>query len=123
MNKLIIILLILAMAGCTGTSQKPLLYVPQPTVGLGNVPFDSSYHIRYKLINRGGKTLMVDTVTASCGCSIPEHTRYTIPPMDSAELVVYFKPPETGDFDKKIVIKSNTDSMFTIVSFNGIAQK
>lgn len=123
MNKLLFFIPALAFAACTTAPGKAKLYIPHATIELGNIKFDSSCDLQYTLVNKGNAVLSVDTITASCGCTIPAATRYTIKPMDSAELVVHFKPADTGTFDKKVIIKSNTDSNFTVVSFRGKAQK
>jgi hypothetical protein len=117
------LLLAVIIASCKAPYGKPRLHISNPSVNLSTVPFDSSCSIRYTMINTGGTMLVIDTVTASCGCTMPAITRYTIPPMDSAELKVTFKPPDTGTFNKKVIIKNNTDSVFTVVSFYGVAQK
>jgi hypothetical protein len=125
MSKQIIKYLLLAVviASCKTPAGKARLTISNPAVNLSTIRFDSSCNIRYTMINTGEEALVIDTVTASCGCTMPAITRYTIQPMDSAELMVRFKPPDTGAFNKKVVIKNNTDSVFTVVSFYGIAQK
>lgn len=125
MNKRIIKYLLLAVviASCKATPGKARLKISNPAVNLSTVRLDSSCTIRYTMINTGEGPLIIDTVTASCGCTMPAITRYTIQPMDSAELTVKFKAPDTGAFNKKVVIKNNTDSVFTVVSFYGTAKK
>ena len=111
------------LAGCRTELKKPGLLIVPPTRLLPDVKLDSTYTIAFQLINNGGANLLIDTVTASCGCSVPTIDRKQLPPRDTALLLVSFKPPDTGAFDKKIVIKSNIDSLFSIVSFTGTAKK
>lgn len=123
MNKLLLYLLLLVSASCTAPGGKARLVVTHPMVDLSTIRFDSTYSISYTMLNNGDKELIVDTVSASCGCTIPAATRFRIQPDDSAALLIKFKPVDTGSFNKKVIIKSNTDSSFTVVSFYGNAQK
>lgn len=123
MNKLLVLFIGLILMACNTRARKAQLRVVNPAVNLSTIAFDSTYAIKYVLHNNGSGNLVVDTVSASCGCTIPASTRFTIPPADSAVLVVNFKPAEPGAFDKKVIIKSNTDSVFSVVSFYGNAEK
>lgn len=114
---------LMLFAGCKTEIKKPGLLIVPSTRVLQEVKLDSSYTIAYQLINTGGASLLIDTVTASCGCSVPTIDRKQLLPLDTALLLVSFRPPDTGAFDKKIVIKSNIDSLFSIVSFTGTAKK
>lgn len=106
---------------CSVDEKKPILLIPVSTVNLAEIKFDSSYQVVYNLYNRGEGILVVDTVTASCGCTTPSVSKKIVEPGDSSVLVVGYKPVDTGWFDKKIVIKSNTNDSFSIVSFQGRA--
>ncbi|MCX6316401.1 MAG: DUF1573 domain-containing protein [Bacteroidetes bacterium] len=115
--------LVVLMTSCTASKQKPRLHIPKSRIDLATIKADSAYMLQYSLINTGTGVLSIDTVTASCGCTIPTATKYEIAPQDSVLLTVQFKPPDTGDFDKKLVIRSNTDSIYTVLSFYGKAEK
>jgi len=117
---LIYALLIMA---CTIRETGPDLYITQPHLVLGEISFDSMYTVRYNLRNKGGTSLLIDTITTSCGCSVPTIDSKIIAPGRTATLEVSFKPADTGRFNKKILIKSNTDSSFSVVSFSGRAVK
>lgn len=122
MNKLFYGAALIILAACHTKTRKAQLTITNPAIDLSEVQLDSTYYVRYSMHNTGDAELVVDTVSASCGCTIPDKTKYTIRPADSASLIVNFKPPEPGAFEKKIIIKSNTDSTFTVVSFYGIAK-
>ena len=87
---------------------------------LGIIYFDSSYHLQYVISNSGNADLLIDTITSSCGCSLPSISKKTISPKDTALVTVKFKPVDKGEFNKSLVIKSNTDSMFTVLRFKGV---
>lgn len=99
------------------------MYIDNQVINLQEIGYDSVTTIQYGLINKGKGVLVIDTATASCGCTVPTIKKRNISPGDSTLLLVEFKPVDTGRFDKKVVIKSNIDSSFTIVSFYGSAVK
>jgi Protein of unknown function (DUF1573) len=108
---------------CNSERKQARLIIPVPKIDLSEINADSSYNLAYRLINTGNATLVIDTVTTSCGCTTPVIQNRFVPPHDSTWLTVGFKPADTGYFNKKVVIKSNIDSSFSIVSFHGRAIK
>ena len=96
------------------------LEVETTMIDLGTIDFDSSYQIQYVIHNSGTADLLIDTITSSCGCSLPAISKKNIRPKDTALVSVKFKPVDKGEFNKSLVIKSNTDSMFTVLQFKGV---
>ena len=47
------------------------LEVEKTMIDLGTIDFDSSYQIQYVIHNSGTADLLIDTITSSCGCSLP----------------------------------------------------
>jgi hypothetical protein len=122
--KLIISLVVFfGLTSCVSVKKesKPRLHVRNANIDLNQIDFDSTSHFQYTLVNTGDATLVIDTVSASCGCTIPELFKKTIEPKDSTTLYVDFKPVEKGNFKKSVVIRSNVDSAFSIVTFRGQA--
>jgi hypothetical protein len=108
---------------CNQEQKRPYLIAEPRKLALGSVNTDTSYAIRYVIKNSGDADLLIDTATASCDCTIPVLGKSKLLPGDTTLLLVNFRPPDTGYFDKRIVIRSNSDSVFTIVSFYGVASK
>ena len=108
---------------CNQEEKRPYLIAEPRKVELGTINMDTTYAIRYVIKNTGDTDLLIDTATASCDCTIPTIGKRKLQPGDTTLLLVNFRPPDTGYFDKRIVIRSNSDSVFTIVSFNGFASK
>jgi hypothetical protein len=119
----ILLISVFFLFACNHDEKRAKLLIPKSKINLEVINFDSTYSIAYTLINTGDRTLIIDTVTASCGCTIPDIQKKNINPLDSSQLIVKYKPVDTGYFDKKIIIKSNIDSTFSVVSFNGRAIK
>lgn len=121
MNKHLIIFILCCciLAACTGINTKPVITIAKSRIALSTVRFDSTYKIQYVIVNSGKSILKIDTASSSCDCTVPKIAKKAINPGDSTTLIVQFNPVDTGNFDKKVVIKSNIDSSFTIVSFFG----
>lgn len=122
MSKLTFVLLC-GLAACSNAKKPAQLEVQQRTIALGTIAKDTTCLLQYQLENTGGSELQVDTVSASCGCTVPEQTSFRLAPNEKHTLVLRFQPPDTGAFNKKVVVRSNTDSLYTILSFNGYARK
>ncbi len=125
MNKIFLSIIVSALIffSCKSKDKKPELFIPTQKINLDKIKFDSTYIILYRLINKGNAVLIIDTASSSCDCTVPAITKKNIPPGDSCLLTVQYKPVDTGLFDKKVVIKSNIDGSFSVVSFNGRAIK
>jgi len=109
--------------GCKNRNEKPELFIARKFINLGEIKFDSTHTISYSLVNTGNATLLIDTASSSCDCTVPAIDEKNVLPGDSTFLTVMYKPVDTGFFNKKVVIKSNIDSIFSVVSFTGRAVK
>ncbi len=122
-TKLYFLLFLAPAVACRQHSSRPRLYIPAPVVKMDTVHMDTTYTISYMLLNVGQAPLVIDTVTASCGCTLPLLPEKILNPGDSTALRVEFRPPDTGHFDKRLVIRSDTDSAFTVLRFEGYCRK
>ncbi|HQS56633.1 MAG TPA: DUF1573 domain-containing protein [Sediminibacterium sp.] len=115
------ILLSLVFISCSRHNKqlKPILSVNQISKNLGKISFDSSTKIDFTIYNNGNGPLIIDTVTVSCECTVPSFITKAILPNDSAILSVTYKPTNSGEFNKAIILRSNIDSIFTILKFYG----
>lgn len=125
-TKLIQIIITLMMViGCKNETknQLPKLKFNSEKIDLGEINFDSTTKIEFVLYNIGNSELYIDTITSSCGCTNITPGMAKIAATDSLTIKAYFNPVDTGIFNKKIVIKSNIDSSFSILTFYGYAKK
>lgn len=121
--RIVILFLVLISCSRINKSTKPILIVNQISKNLGKVDFDSSTILYFTIYNIGNAPLIIDTVTVSCECTVPSFIKKSILPNDSAILSVTYKPINSGEFNKAVIIKSNSDSIFTILKFHGQAIK
>jgi Protein of unknown function (DUF1573) len=116
----IYIFISIAIASCVGKEKSPpKLDVKNHLLELGTINFDSTYQLEYIVRNSGDIDLIIDTITSSCGCSTPHLSKQIISANDTALVKVTYKPVEKGIFDKSLVIKSNSDSIFSVLRFRG----
>ena len=119
---LLILVLLVILASCSEKNYSPpQLLVHHPLQDIGSIKFDSVYHLTYVVENSGQQELVIDTITSSCGCSLPFVSKKNIQPSDTTLITVTYKPVDKGRFQKSLVIKSNTDSVFSVLSFKGEA--
>ncbi|MFM7645864.1 MAG: DUF1573 domain-containing protein [Sphingomonadales bacterium] len=119
----ITLLIYCSFVSCKLRPSSPVIETLFDQVDLGVVDFDSTITIKYLIKNSGNGVLKIDTATSSCGCSNPILSQRILNPGKEGVLSIRFKPVDTGDFKKKIILKSNIDSGFIVFSFSGYAKQ
>lgn len=72
----------------------------------------------YKFTNAGNEDLVINKVTATCGCTVPQWTKQPIPPGESGEIEVKFDSKnKPGNQVKEVTVISNTVPPTTILTF------
>jgi hypothetical protein len=71
--------------------------------------------------NNGSQPLLINDITTTCGCTVPEWNREPIPPGESGKIKVTFDPlGRPGAFRKSIHIKSNAREDNTTIYIVGL---
>ena len=91
----------------------------------GKVPADSDNKTIFRVTNTGKKPLVIEKVSASCGCTTPSKPDKPIPPGKSDEIVVVFHPKETqlGQQNKTVTVIANTDPKMEVLSISAMVEK
>ncbi len=77
-------------------------------VNLGHIPSDRQVESQFTLHNMGTDTLVVDSLIAPCGCTLPQLRSYRIAPGESTTLDVQFDPRGLqGIVSRKILVYTN----------------
>jgi len=64
---------------------------------------------KFELVNTGGEVLMIQNVTASCGCTAPEWTKEPVPPGGKGYVAITYNPAgRPGAFRKYVNVYSNS---------------
>ncbi|HEU4575130.1 MAG TPA: DUF1573 domain-containing protein [Chitinophagaceae bacterium] len=114
-----VIITLLINTSCSEIDRSSNLVFKSYELELGTIKFDSTYYVRYTAYNFSRKKINIDTITASCGCTVVSTNKKEIAPGDSSIISIQFSPIDTGNFRKNIVIKSDGDSIFSVVYFAG----
>ncbi|MCH2224870.1 MAG: DUF1573 domain-containing protein [Crocinitomicaceae bacterium] len=77
----------------------------------GDVESGSENTTRFKVTNTGKRPLIIEDVSASCGCTLPEKPEKPIAPGESDDIVVTFKPKpgQKNEIKKTVTVTANTD--------------
>lgn len=77
----------------------------------GDVESGSENTTRFKVTNTGKRPLIIEDVSASCGCTLPEKPEQPIAPGESDNITVTFKskPGQKNEIKKTVTVTANTD--------------
>lgn len=73
----------------------------------GIIEYNSNGNCDFIIINTGNKTLTIDNIKTSCGCTITNIQKKNIVAGDSSKLTVKYDTKRPGAINKKIIIYSN----------------
>ncbi len=90
----------------------------------GNVKPESDNTCKFKVTNTGKKPLIIEKVSASCGCTTPHKPEGPILPGQSDYIEVGFhpKPGQVGEISKTVTIEANTDPILTDVQIKAFVK-
>jgi len=75
---------------------------------------------KFELVNTGGEPLIIQNVTASCGCTAPSWTKEPIPPGGTGFVAATFNPAgRPGAFRKYITVSSNSNTASVRLTISG----
>lgn len=92
----------------------------------GDVLYPSENLYTFKFKNTGNLPLIIESATASCGCTVPNTPDAPIQPGETGELDVIFRPNEgqTGQLvTKKVNVVSNTNPKETHLEISANVMK
>ncbi len=65
----------------------------------------------FKFVNDGAEQLVINHVSSSCGCTVPEYSKKPIQPGDTAVVTAVYNPSgRPGRFSKALTVKFSNDS-------------
>jgi uncharacterized protein YcfL len=95
-------------AGADSANFTTIQWIDSTTKQLGNLKKDQSIEITYRFKNAGDKTLVIEDVTAQCGCTIPEKPAQPIAPGEEGIIKAKFNGSGSGVITKQVYVKANT---------------
>jgi len=95
----------------------------QTLYNFGNIQQGEVVNYTFKFTNSGTEPLLIQSASASCGCTVPSYSREPIAPGATGEIVVrYDSKGKTGQQSPVITIVANTNPKQTRLSLRGFVQ-
>lgn len=83
-------------------------WIDSTTKDLGKLNKDQSVEITYRFRNTGNTNLIIEHVSAQCGCTIPEKPELPIAPGEEGVIKARFNGSGSGAISKQIYVKANS---------------
>ncbi|RYY55415.1 MAG: DUF1573 domain-containing protein [Chitinophagaceae bacterium] len=86
---------------------------------LGNIKEGQVVEVSYRFRNAGSKPLIFASVSASCGCTVPEKPEKPYAPGEEGVIKAKFdsKGRAHGEAQKMVYVQANTDPSMTTLNF------
>ncbi len=90
------------------TNFTTIQWIDSTTKELGELVKDQTIEITYRFKNTGTKNLIFESVTAPCGCTIPEKPEKPYAPGEEGEIRAKYNGSGQGMISKQIYVRANT---------------
>lgn len=117
LDKKMNILMLSSLMALTASAQQ--ITTQHETVDCGQVLFRKPVVAEFQLKNEGGKTLLINTVRKSCGCTLVEYPKGSIAPGDSFVVKATYDAKQMGTFIKQIGLYANDAKTPFVLTMRG----
>lgn len=93
------------------TNFTTITWLDSTTQSLGTLKKNKEIEITWRFKNTGDKNLIIENVTASCGCTIPEKPQQPFAPGDEGVIKAKFNGSGSGSIIKDVHVIANTKPM------------
>jgi Protein of unknown function (DUF1573) len=83
-------------------------WLDSTTLNLGKLKKDQEVEVTYKFKNIGDKNLVIASVTAGCGCTIPETPKEPFAPGQEGLIKAKYNGSGSGIISKHVTVVANT---------------
>jgi hypothetical protein len=107
-------------------SDKPPVTVVEPDqteIELKDLRTGNTSEAIFKLKNTGTKPLIIRTVNASCGCTVPEWEKQPVAAGKSTEIRVKITPEKSEYFNKTVTVHCNTEEGQILLKIKGVVEQ
>lgn len=95
-------------------------WIDSTSKNLGKLKKDQEIEITYRFRNSGTKNLIIENVTAACGCTIPEKPEKPFLPGEEGLIRAKFNGSGSGNISKTVNVFANTNPQKEhILTFSG----
>ncbi|MBA9078450.1 MULTISPECIES: DUF1573 domain-containing protein [Rufibacter] len=89
---------------------KPVMTFKETEYDFGTIKQDKKVEHTFTFTNTGKSPLVIESASASCGCTVPEWPKEPVAPGKTGSIKVVFDPAgKSGQTSKQITITANTD--------------
>lgn len=108
----------------TDDEQKKETIVFDSTVyDYGEIDFAADGECVFTFTNTGNEPIVISSVRASCGCTVPSWTKDPIKPKERGEIKVKYNTYIPGAFSKSITVYSNGNPSHVVLRAKGLIKK
>ena len=95
-------------------------WVDSTTLSLGKLKKDREVEVTFRFKNSGDKNLIIENVSAGCGCTIPEKPEQPFAPGQEGVIKAKFNGSGHGPISKTVTVIANTNPQKEhILTFTG----
>jgi Protein of unknown function (DUF1573) len=106
------------------TNFTSITWLDSTTQSLGKLKKDQEIEITWRFKNSGDKNLIIENVTASCGCTIPEKPEQPFAPGQEGVIKAKFNGSGSGTITKQVHVIANTKPMKDqTLTFTGVVSE
>lgn len=98
----------IAKAVSDTTNFTSITWLDSTTQSLGKLKKDKEIEITWRFKNTGDKNLIIENVTAECGCTIPEKPQQPFAPGEEGVIKAKFNGSGSGTITKRVHLLANT---------------
>lgn len=121
----LLLIYLLGTVSLISAQNKPKISVDNPNHNFGLVKEDGGEvdHV-FVLKNTGKSPLVINRITTSCGCTLPEWSKDPVPPGGTKEIKIWYDPyGRPGPFYKNISVFSNAEPRRFVMTISGEVQR
>jgi hypothetical protein len=121
MKKLFSLSFVISFCLCFGLQAQGVMKFEKETHDFGTIEEGSIVSYDFEFTNKGNQPVIINSVSASCGCTTPFYTREPIMPGKKGKITVSFNSNgRPNAFNKAVTIKSNTAEDTKIIWIKGM---
>ncbi len=106
-----------------GQDDKPEFKFVEETIDYGKINQGADGKRVFEFTNVGKSPLIITSIKASCGCTVPKKPEKPIMPGETGKIEVSYDTKRTGGFSKAITIFSNAKTPRKMIKIKGYVQK
>jgi Protein of unknown function (DUF1573) len=90
------------------TNYTSMEWIDSTTSNLGKLHKDRTTEVSFRFKNTGSRPLIIESVTAQCGCTIPEKPEQPFAPGEEGVIKAKYNGSGSGTITKQVYVTANT---------------